>query len=279
MNSEKAREFFSAYHEGALEEGLAHSFERKLAADSDLKSEYGKFCETMTLLQGLAQPVPEPKIDLHEKISARLDRAAWEQKQNQRPAFLGWWRSIALGGLATVAILGALTQMPSNGPVAKGGAIDFGSPGQLQFTLEDGDVLLTYTSRDNQTVTFRDGSGKVVKSAHLRSETLQSKLTNGLPESSLVAIEISGDPIANHVALPGTAPETASEGRGTVLQLAVAAAARYRVPVIVAVPNPGELVQWKFESNDPYEGISGALAGTGKLVDKRANGLLRIEQR
>ena len=115
MNSNKAREYFSAYLEGSLDAGLRQSFERKLATDATVQAEYRAFVSVVEKLNALKDETIDVPYDLHETISSRLDRHVYDNKSKTTFALSGWWRSLALGGLATAAIIATIVSLKGGG--------------------------------------------------------------------------------------------------------------------------------------------------------------------
>ncbi len=83
MTLAKAKDYFSAYHEGSLDRGLKQAFETRLREDTQLQAEYRAFERTMKELEAFGCVEVEPPSDLHDKIAARLDKAIWDQKRQK----------------------------------------------------------------------------------------------------------------------------------------------------------------------------------------------------
>ena len=69
MTNDKAREFFSAYHEGTLEPGLCASLERRLEGDASLQAEYAAFAETVESLNSMRFESVEIPAYLGDRIA------------------------------------------------------------------------------------------------------------------------------------------------------------------------------------------------------------------
>src|SRR5947209_1700267 len=105
MNLAKARDYFSAYYEGSLERGLKQAFETRLAEDAQLQAEFAAFEKTMKGLEAFGAVEIEPPADLHERITARLDHAIWEQKRTaSRFTGLGWWKMGFMGAAVAAGL-------------------------------------------------------------------------------------------------------------------------------------------------------------------------------
>ncbi|HTQ08499.1 MAG TPA: hypothetical protein VMI31_00360, partial [Fimbriimonadaceae bacterium] len=92
MTNEKAREFFSAYHEGTLEPGFRVSFEQKLKSDYAVRHEFESFVRAMEKLDALRDEEIEIPADLHDRITARLDRHLYERRKSATPSWSVWIR-------------------------------------------------------------------------------------------------------------------------------------------------------------------------------------------
>ncbi len=276
MNPEKAREYFSSHYEGTLERGLASALERKLQADTRVREEYEAFCNTMSSLESLRNPVPDPTFDLHERIASRLDRHVWEQKRKQGPAFLAFWRGLALGGLAAVAIVGTILQMRSRGDLNEAAMFGTFTPGQVQLASDGNELVLAYRSSGPDQITFRDETGLILESKQLNRQTIRSPLTNRFESASIVEIKLESASDPTYVAIPGSARTDRSTGKGTLRELALAFADHYRTPVALRCETLDVPVTWTFESADGFAGMRKALDPVQFTVEKR-QGVLWIE--
>jgi hypothetical protein len=276
MNSEKAREYFSAYAEGALDPGLVQALERKLAADAALRDEYRSFAALWQELESLKAPVPEPEFDLHERISRRLDLRVWEQSRAASASPIRWWRSLALGGLATLAIVAALTQIPSNGTVSSAGVVDVGSTGHVTVAYEGSELVLRYRSQGEQRLRVVTSDGEVRLDRRLSGETLRSVLENRRDHSALLTVTIEGTSESAVVVVPGARPAHKLNGVGTVHDLALAASDHFRVALVLQNVPATHRVAWSFASANAYEAVRDALADVPVSVDARGNGIIGI---
>src|SRR5260370_39393486 len=120
-----------------------------------MQAEYQAFQETLHELDALrfvSAPVPE---DLHDKITARLDLQVWEQKRAGGLGWTGWLRNVALGGVATAAVLGALLSIFSHGNGAAPAGFSGLASNQLQATPLDKGVRVSYISSSPHAVTVQ----------------------------------------------------------------------------------------------------------------------------
>lgn len=104
MTTDKAREFFSSYYEGTLEDGLRLSLDQALREDADLREEYDLFSQTMKELDTLGEFEAPAPFDLHDRIVARLEEA----EQKKVVPMLTVWRNVAIGLVAASLIFGAI---------------------------------------------------------------------------------------------------------------------------------------------------------------------------
>jgi hypothetical protein len=277
MNLEKAKEFFSSYHEGTLERGIRQSFESALANDPEIRAEYRAFEETVAQLEALREVPIEIPEDLHERVSARLDRHLWEQKRKRTPKLTAWWRSIAIAGVASVAMIGAVLQFNSRGDAVVSSVVPTTQREQLNITADERGVVLSYeSSQPRQIEVRRFDDGREL----LRSEVsrLRSPLTNSAPDPVLVTVELSGQPQRKVIALPGTQRVSVSEGQGTIADFAKALAGFYNRPVVLMVKDLSQSVSWNFESTDPIVAVENVLESARFAIEERASGIIGIQE-
>lgn len=283
MNADKAKEFFSSYYEGTLERGLRQTFERRLESDAALRSEYDAFVRTVVALGSLSAEVPEPDFDLHERISARLDRHVWEQRRDAGASVFGWWKSLAVGGIAAAALFGALTQLNSRSGAGPGGIATASlmpnvAPGQLRVVInEKGVYELRYRSSGAQAVILSTVDGEALQSVRLNDNWLRSELINRLPKSALIRFEVDNQALMAWIAIPGTGMQSMREGKGTLKDFALAAATTFRVPVVLRVADADRRAEWSFDSLDEFETIQKAIEATGYAAERRPGGVIWVE--
>lgn len=280
MNSDKAKEFFSSYRDGTLDRGLRQTLERKLEADPVLKREYEAFVRAFEALDSLSAPVPEPPFDLHDRISARLDRFQWEEKRRAGSSIVGLWKSVLVGGLAVGALFMALMQLDGRGGepgLATAGIVTGLAPGQLQIVESEGAFELRYRSSGPSVATFSTLEGAVIRTARLDGNLLRSKLENRLPEASIVRFEVDGDAASTLIALPGRAVQNLRAGFGDLPKFAAAVAATLRVPVVVRTPLTAQRVEWNLGTLDGFDDVQAALAKTALTAEQRPGGVIWIQ--
>lgn len=255
MNAQKAREFFSAYHDGTLDRALRQSFERRLKADAELEAEYREFEAVMRRLDALKNVSVDVPADLHERISAKLDKHIYESKRKATSGLGAWWKSLVLGGAACAFLVVAILAVNSFGDERVSTA---GTPVVTQppvLVEENGSLRLQFElpKRAQQTtLVVRDAiSGSVLSETVLApGAELDRPITNGGDDPALMSLEF-GDGNKILVAVPGRrqAPETS--GTGALTDYALALASRFKVFVRIDAINPAEKATWTFDGTDP----------------------------
>ncbi|MEQ1935810.1 MAG: hypothetical protein ABL962_18290 [Fimbriimonadaceae bacterium] len=281
MNVNKAREYFSAHYEGSLDRGLKQSFELALKQDAQLQAEYRAFERTMLELDGLSAITVEPPEDLHERISARLDRVAWEAKQAKPSGIRAWWRVGILGTAATAVIVLAILQgNSSNGPrIMEANVIPGLAADSLTLTpAKNGISISVPTSKG--TIKFLDVAGKELDSKNLLQGGINEQLLeNSGDEANLVGIQLD----AKHplwLAIPGKGNKSFEAGTGALRDFAAAMANGYGIPILVDCENPTANVTWEGQG-DVVTLSSKAVSALGLKVElRKTNGgdILWIQQ-
>ncbi len=270
MNVNKAREYFSAHYEGSLDRGLKQSFEHALNQDAQLQAEYKAFQRTMTELDGLSAITVEPPEDLHERISARLDRVAWEAKQAKPTGIRAWWRLAVLGTAATAVLALAFLQSSApTGPktIASGMVVPTVSPDAFDFTPISGGVSLNVPTGKG-TVVFLDQTGKELERRNLETDGILNKvLGNSGQDAHLVGIQLDTKP-ALWLAIPGKGQKQFDAGTGTLKEFAVAVSKGFGIPVIVSCDNSEAQVTWEEQAE--------VMSLASKAVEKHS---LKVELR
>ncbi len=269
MNLNKAREYFSAYYEGQLDKGLAQSFERALRDDAQLQAEYRAFKGTMEELSILSSSSVELPDDLHEKITARLDRHIWESKQTQRTGVASWWRLLGIGGAAAAVIALAVFQANQGvtpGPNRQMSPADIftplGEPSKLEIFPHASGVTLSYVANESKTIVISDADGKVLEPIPVsRNVSMKEKLLANSGERALVLSVKIGDEAPVWIALPGSKQSEFTAGTGTLRQFIESVADGYQTPVVL---NAGDI-----ESNVVWERGDDLLSTANKLAESQ----------
>ena len=278
ISHEKAREYFSAYYEGTLERGLKETFERAMRTDAQVQAEYQAFERLMGALGCLKSEVPEPEFDLHESIARRLDKHLYEESRRAKHPAFAWWKSVALGGLATVALVAAILQLRSDagGPTQAGFTPLSGVSEKVELISQNGEFKLRYATRGQKTIVLRAADGSVLEQQALNNGILTSPLSNPNANPALIKVEVTGEPAQTFIALPGRKLQAATSGEGSIQELAQALAGHYSVPVILSLGEDAT-VRWRFEPGDVLEAAEKALEGTKYSAQKNVDGVLSIQ--
>lgn len=277
MNVAKAREHYSAHYEGTLERGLKEALERAMNSDPQIAAEYQAFVETYaSLVDWGAQDIPIPD-DLHERISAKVDLVAWQEKQKSAGPSVARLRGWVLGGLAVGALALFALQFGQQGDASMAG---IGGPGigssGLDVRVTEGQVLLSYPGLKNEKISLRDEAGKLLESLDLSQAELKDKVISN-PSTVAQVFSVSvGDQNPIHIALPGSVRGGKELERGSLVDLARSFAAFYRTPVVLAVNNPNQLVEWRYET-DEVLAVTDAIDLLGLQAELRSSGVLWIQ--
>lgn len=281
MTNEKARDFFSAYYEGSLEPGLCVSFEQKLKADISLKDEYRAFERAMESLGTLQFEEIEIPHDLHERISARLDRDIYERKRNAKPALSLWIRSLAFSGVAALAIVGAIFAMNArSGEANTASGAPLPANANVVYTVNGDDISLKYAPASTKVVVITNDEGKELSRNEVGGDgkpDLKTVLSNPLPNAAVFGIQIEGEASPSFVAVYGTERSSINKGEGTVVDFAKAVADYYHTHVMVNTSTPTERVNWTFTTSDVVSEAS-RVVGSNYTVTLLKNGMLEIER-
>ena len=251
MRINKAREYFCSYYEGTLEEGLRSQLEKSLAEDAELALEYQTYRKAIKAVEAMREtPIAIP-FDLNERIARRVDRAAYEQKEaTRKPALLTWWRSLALGAVATVALIGALftLQNRSNSQAFQASMLPGSDTGiKLEFT--DGKWVAVTRGETSEHMIVRDlETGDIVQESKLEPVGVVFPIENRGLRARVLELEVRGSKI--HLAIPGTQRSTEREGQGSLLDLVKAAAEFYGKAVRLQSDTKIMNVQWMFANDE-----------------------------
>ncbi len=290
MNANKAREYFSEYYEKELSGALLESFERVLKQDAQVQAEYRAFSETMEGLAVLSSPVPEPEFDLHERISQRLDRHVFELNQQPKGSFWQSWRNLAFGGIAALAIVGAVASLTMRGNSGSASA-GVGPVGQtrvkkpivdlkgVDLKLDNGRWTFEYNVVGQDLVKILDEKGTEQVHQVLQNGALKSPLTNNGLNATLIRVQFESASNPLLIAIPGSASGgDAAElnGSGSLSDLAIAASEAFNRPVIVATQGRSNSVEWKLDRNDQVSSINSAVQAMSYTVEASESGAIWI---
>jgi hypothetical protein len=283
MTHEKARDFFSAYYEGNLEPNLSVSFEQKLKADATLKEDYEAFARAMDSLDVLKFEEISIPEDLHERISARLDRHIYEKKRTATPSWNTWLRGLGFAGVAAVAIVGAFFALNGRGHGNEASPLGWNPPAKetISYTVSSEGVTFKFAPVSQKTVVVTNGQGKEVSRSTVGDQAnpeLNTLLNNPLPTASVFGIQVLGEREITYIAVPGRIRASISKGEGTVVDLARAISDFYRLPVKIQTSVPNERTSWSFSSTDAVTESREAL-GLNYQVTLLENNMLEAERK
>lgn len=280
MNLDKAREYYSDYFEGSLEPGLRDQFERELSENADVKEDYAGFVQAMNAFADLREDEVEVPFDLHDRILARVDLNIWE-KERSKPKGLGaWWRTLALGGVAALGIIGTLYTIvnKSGGTASSASIVSGGSASLNPVFLANGQQL---------TLQLNAAKGVVLKVLLQETGAELSKVVFDRPQvdapirftgagGKLVKIVLSnGDRVSETlIAVPGDSATKAATN-ATVGQFAIAMASYYKVPVQVPQDKVNETVTYELSGTSAKDAPKSTISESKITVESRG-GLIVI---
>jgi hypothetical protein len=291
MTLDKAKDYFSAYYEGSLDRGLKQQFDARIKEDAQLQAEYRAFERTMKELEAFGGIDIEPPEDLHDKIAARLDKAIWEQKRNQKtPAFaFAWWKGLFAVSVAAAVIVGAMNLSGQQKPSSAANIIGVATPNAvapLKLTFAGGGangrtVTMNFPSADAKVV-VKDSSGRILSSLDLNGREIKDEpLENKNDAAQLIQVEADGtDGVisASDVAIPGKVRDANITGKGTVKDMVTAIAAHYQKPVVIQNQSDGDKpASWDLTSNDMLGAATASLKGLGLSISEDGSGILLIQ--
>lgn len=278
MNQRKARDLYSHYNEGSLDEGLRQAFERAMQNDPDIRSEYEQFVRVLGDLNSMSKPVEVP-ADLHQRIRERLDQAAPVSRTRDSTSTIWWaWKPLAYGtAAATIAIMMIVSFGPSRG----GSLQSAGSTGQTEIApdlkMSGGSLMFEFRTAEETSITVSRVSDSVeLFTKDLNGQLVQLALRNDADEPSMLRVDIASEDRAVYLLIPGIAIAQDDSGAGSLLDLATAISARYDVPVQVFVSDSDAILEWEFDPGNPVDAIGDEIASLGMRVEQGQHGVVRI---
>lgn len=283
MHTDKARDLFSAYLEGKLDPAMRASLERRMAGDPRLRAEYEAFAVAYRALTLMGSKVPAPGFDLHDRIMARIDRFAWEKARGREPWYRNW-RAVAATGTAALLLLSAAATLTNRSGSPMASFVSGELPDRLYVRSGAGETVVTYQTSGEKTVVIRElGQGRELARVKLdgrgfpMGQMLRSPVVVRTAQPALLQVAVEGRSEPLFVAIPGRRQSLPVEGRGTVKDLAVALADRYRVPVVVATDSTKSDIVWKLDGTDSVGAATQALRDSALAVEMRLDGALWIQ--
>jgi hypothetical protein len=279
MTQDKAREYFSAYYEGTLDRSLRQAFEHRLTSDRTLQADYAAFAETMSELELLPHEEIEIPMYLNDRIAARVSEERAKRK-SRVPVWTTWLRGLAFGSLATAALAGAFLSINHKSDTQNADFISSGHSDRVSFSSKTTGLTMDYRPATEQTVVVSSGvNGKEIKRFVADSTSLSLPFNNPQTGTALFQIQVLGQPGSTLLAVPGKASVSGPTGDGSMGDLAVALADRFRSAVVVRVSNPNDHVSWKLDGTDIRHAAEDALKDSPYMVDQRETGILNIMDR
>ncbi len=255
MKPDKANEYFSAYFEGTLPEGLRPQFEELLENSPAVADEYASFVAGYESLEWLGkQPVAIP-ADLHETIMRRVDRVAHEKKLVKKSWFGGNLRMAWLGGLGLIAILAtglSLVRPSGNQRLAEAGTgigVSQSEPAFL-FSVVDSQPTVRIKSYQADTISVEDmDSGQQLKQFKVvEGQSVEIPIQREGANQAAIEVRSLQAQKSVVVVLPSQAATGALSGKGSVIQFARDYANRVQRPVFVEVTEPTKMLAWQYAS-------------------------------
>lgn len=274
MTHDKAREYFSAYHEGTLEPGLRASLERKIAGDSALRSEYEAFSATVGVLDALRFETIESPSYLSDRIASRLESARetasvpfWASWFGQRPASSqASPRFVWAVGLAACALLASIgLKGMQSADTFRATFYDGTGTDSVRWVKSDDGVTATFAGGDARQLSVIPQGGQAENYRLADRQPLEVTFSNPNVTTHRFTVTSGKDVVAT-IVLPGRRPGSKKPGSGTVDDFAAALADSYRVPVVIKGTPAGGTLKWTFESMEPRTAAEQGLDGQGSAT-------------
>ena len=269
MTNDKAREFFSAFHEGTLEPGLRASLERSLGGDAELRAEYAAFAQTIESLDALRHEAIEIPLYLGDRIARRIDPVLdakrvpfWQTlfaPRQTAPRF-GW--ALGVAGAFLVAAVG-LRGLRVEG-VESAGIVSGGGDG-VRWSKGGEDVVARFDGASAHRVEVLAEGGEPQAYQLANGQPFELTLSNPNTVARRFKVTVGDDALAT-VAVPGRKTASRRAGSGTVGELASALADAYKVAVVVKGLAPETPVRWSFDSADARAAAEQSLGSHGSAT-------------
>lgn len=284
MTQDKAREYFSAFHEGTLEPGLRSSLERKLSGDLALRSEYDAFVATVAALDALRSEAIETPSYLSDRIASRIDTARvapapfWAAWFAPRPAYASSApRFVWATGLAACLLLGAigLRGMRSNDS-AQASVVSVEGSESVAWTQDANGVTAKFAGGSARKVTVSPVGGSSEDFTVDARQPLDVTLQNSNTSSRRFTIKSDGS-LFGTVVVPGSRTNVHRAGSGSLEELASALSDTFRIPVVVKGEAAGTTYRWNLEGTDARAAAEKSLSGQANAIMLDGN-VLQIGQ-
>jgi hypothetical protein len=277
MNQDKAREYFSAYHEGTLDGGLLHAFEHRLRSDALVQAEFHSFQRTMAELDRLRLEEIEVPDYLSDRIASRLEQELGSSRS--KPVLSLWMPRFAVAAAVLAVVASAAVLMRGGGNSGPGVAGLSWPSEAINLQPSSSGVTLQYKSAAPKTVQILSATGTNLSSYPIEArQPLKAELRNDNAEATLFEIKVSDNGPDEYVAVEGTKTSTNRAGSGSILDFAKALSGTFHMPVVVNDPQSiaTKTVTWDLAGTDAKAAAQKALDGTGYDVTLTASGMIAI---
>ena len=271
MTQDKAREYFSAYHEGSLEPGLRASLDRRLDEDPGLRADMSAFVETVVMLDAMRHASIASPTSLSDRIATRLENARetviprpfWASLFAPRPAApqLAW--GVGMAALLLVSAFGLRGMRTENATQAS--ALPTSLASVVTWTKNGSNVVANFESGPARQIAVQPEGGKPQSYALAAGQRFELALSNPNVSARRFKVTVGADLLAT-IAMPGSRLAPRRSGTGTVTEFASALAAAYGVPVVVKSMAIDSTLNWKLDGTDPRAAADAALDGHGSAV-------------
>ncbi|HWP30502.1 MAG TPA: anti-sigma factor [Fimbriimonadales bacterium] len=285
MNCERAKDFFSEYHEGTLSGGLRTTFERHLNECPACSYELDLFRK---VYETASKPIPvEVPGDLLEKITRSLDKAEWQKKQATKPVFT-WMRVGAYAATAAaflaVAYFGSYLWQHEKGGIQAGIVPSVRSP-EPNIEVLDGEIRLRYKPNEATVLTVFSGGyhweslppsdAKRIDTIRLNpGQECDTPLVFRGDSTAMIWVQESNVPETLLIIVPGQSSSNGGDDRRLVPILRTIAE-KFGVIIQARLTSGDIQVEPLGDNANPLEATKGALEGTGLRV-KAQKGFLDI---
>jgi hypothetical protein len=142
-----------------------------------------------------------------------------------------------------------------------------------------GSVSLYYEAEGHERLSLRKGNyGELVKTFELKGQKFHYQLQNSEKEPILYTLEREKDHHRVVFVLPGSKVRSEKKGQGTALELALAVASYYSVPVEISLKDKSQYLSWEFKSHSPEDAPSTKLSHKNITLEYLKSQIISISQ-
>ena len=252
MKLDKAYDYFSAYYEGSLDTSLRAQMERLFESSPRLREDFEAFAGALQDLELGRDSAIEIPADLHDRISARLDKSIYDSERSKPRGLVGFWRKYALGAAAVILLVGGASSVinRNRGSVGESSIISNGSGTSLQEDLQikgtaKGTFLRFKPAREEIVKIMRLPDAKVLQTYTVSpNQILDVPLQNPAQTPIVLVITSSESKNVLTVSVPGSTKSESTTGEGSLLEMARAMSAHYQRPVLLNSDKGDAMVRW-----------------------------------